>query len=274
MRPVTPWLDQPQPAAWLLAMCAALLVTPSEAETVEVDVQLVLAADVSGSMSSDELRLQRESYVAALRERTVAQAVLSGGLGRIALTYVEWAGVDQQAVVVPWTIVESGRDLEDFADRLAEGSRLVTGRSAITLRGSPTSISDALLFAADRFGESGVRSFGRTIDISGDGPNNEGPDIGLARDAIVARGITINAIAIGLPDRATYGPYDLFGTPDESLRPYYEDNVIGGPGAFAMSVAGLNDFAETIQRKLVLEISAVRPTPHYIGLSTLARLGN
>ena len=120
-----PWLDQPQPAAWLLAMCAALLVTPSEAETVEVDVQLVLAADVSGSMSSDELRLQRESYVAALREPTVARAVLSGGLGRIALTYVEWAGVDEQAVVVAWTIAESWRDLEDFADRLAEGPRLV-----------------------------------------------------------------------------------------------------------------------------------------------------
>ena len=94
------------------------------------------------------------------------------------------------------------------------------------------------------------------------------------RDAIVARGITINAIAIGLPDRATYGPYDLFGTPDESLRPYYEDNVIGGPGAFAMSVAGLDDFAETIQRKLVMEISAMRPAPHHIGPSTLARLGN
>jgi hypothetical protein len=225
-------------------------------------------------MNGDELRLQRDSYVAALREPTVARAVLSGGLGRIALTYVEWAGMDEQAVVVPWTIVESWRDLEDFADRLAEGPRLVTGRSAITLRGSPTSISDALLFAADRFGESGVRSFGRTIDISGDGPNNEGHDIGVARDAIVARGITINAIAIALADRPTYGPYDRFGAPDESLRPYYEDNVIGGLGAFAMSAAGLDDFAETIQRKLVMEISAVRPAPHDIGPSTLARLGN
>jgi hypothetical protein len=188
-------------------------------------------------------------------------------LGRIALTYVEWAGVDQQAVVVPWTIVESGRDLEDFADRLAEGPRLVTGRSATAARGLGTSISDALTFAADWFEESGAHSFGRTIDISGNGPNNEGQDIGVARDAIIARGITINAIAIALPDRPTYGPYDLFGTPDESLRPYYEDNVIGGPGAFTMSVAGFDDFAETIQRKLVMEISAVRPAPHDIGLS-------
>jgi len=260
-------------AAGLLTAAVALPVTAGGFQATEVDVQLVLASDVSGSMSRDELRLQREGYVAALRSRDVADALRSGALGRIALTYVEWAGVDEQAVVVAWTIVESRRDLEDFSDRLAEGPRLVTGSSPTSLRGPGTSISDALLFVADRFDESGVQSFGRTIDISGDGPNNEGPDVDLVRDAIVARGITINAIAIAVPDRDIYGPYaDMFGTVYASLRPYFEDNVIGGPGAFAMGVAGLDDFAETIQRKLVMEISAVRPsrTP---GFSSLAHLG-
>ena len=259
-------------AAGLLAAAIALPAMAGGFQPAEVDVQLILASDVSGSMSRDEQHLQREGYVAALRSSAVADALRSGALGRIALTYVEWAGVDEQAVVVPWTIVEGGRDLEDFAGRLAEGQRLVTGFSPTSLRGPGTSISDALLFAADLFDESGLRSFGRTIDISGDGPNNEGPDIDAVRDAIVARGITINAIAIALSDRDIYGPYgDLFGTPYQSLRPYYEAEVIGGPGAFAMGVAGLDDFAETIQRKLIMEISAVRPAPSGIGLFALAR---
>jgi hypothetical protein len=274
MSPTTGFRQRPRRIAaslFLLAMFGALTAATTSVSAGEVDVQLILASDVSGSMSRDELRLQREGYVAALRSRDVADALRSGALGRIALTYVEWAGVDEQAVVVAWTIVESGRDLEDFAGRLAEGPRLVTGFSPTSLRGPGTSISDALLFTADLFDESGVRSFGRTIDISGDGPNNEGPDIEIARTATLARGITINAIAIAAPNRDLHGPYaDMFGTGYRSLRPYYEDNVIGGPGAFAMGVVGLDDFAETIQRKLVMEISAVRPAPSGIGLSAFA----
>jgi len=272
------WATKLAPVAAVLAfmlVVPAAIAFPAMAgpfDVTEVDVQLVLAADVSGSMSRDELRVQREGYVAALRSRDVADALRSGALGRIALTYVEWAGVDEQAIVVPWTIVSSGHDLEDFSDRLAEGPRLVTDWASTSLRGR-TSISDALLFAANLRDGSGVRSFGWIIDISGDGPNNEGPDIDLVRDAIVARGITINAIAITVSDRDMYGPYaDMFGTAYARLRPYFEHSVIGGPGAFAMGVAGLDDFAETIQRKLVMEISAVRPS-RTLGFSSLAHLG-
>ena len=261
-------------AAGLLGAAVALPAMAGGFQSTEVDVQLVLAADVSGSMSRDELRLQREGHVRALRSRDVADALRSGALGRIALTYVEWAGVDEQAVVVAWTIVESRRDLGDFADRLAEGTQLGTGTSHLAWRGSSTSISNALLFAAERFEESGIYSFGRIIDISGDGPNDQGSDIDTVRNAIVARGIAINAIAIAVADRDMYGPYgDMFGTAYASLRPYFEDNVIGGPGAFAMGVAGLDDFADTIQRKLVKEISAVRPS-RMTGFSSLAHLGN
>jgi hypothetical protein len=126
----------------------------------EVDLQLVLAADVSGSMSRNELRLQREGYVVALRSRHVAQALASGAIGRAALTYVEWAGLGEQKVVVPWTVVASARDLQAFANLVANGDQL----QAATSR---TALSSALLFSATLFDGSKLASFSRVIDISG-----------------------------------------------------------------------------------------------------------
>lgn len=263
----------PLRATGFLAAAVALPALASDVQVVEVDIQLVLAADVSGSMRPDELRLQRSGYVAALRELSVAEAVLSGSLGKTAITYVEWAGLGEQMVVVPWTIVDGSQALQAFADQLEDGHRLVTGQSPTSIRGPGTSISSALQFAVTLFENNGLRSRAKTIDVSGDGPNDEGPPIDGVRDGVVAQGVTINGIAMSLPDSDTYGPFaDLFGTSLELVQPYYARHVIGGPGAFVMGVTDMADFAETIERKLVLEIST-GPLGRATGLRSVAQLG-
>jgi hypothetical protein len=215
----------------------------------EVDLQLVLAADVSGSMNQDELRLQREGYPAALRSALVARALGSGALGRAALTYVEWAGVDEQMVVVPWMIVSSEPDLQMFAELVANGPRLRAATPA-------TSLSSALQFVAALFDGNGLSSFTRIIDVSGDGPNDAGPSIEAVRDRIVSQGIVVNGLSIALGESDVHGPYAyLFETGYEGILQYYRRNVIGGPGAFALGVSDMDDFAETMERKLVLEIA-------------------
>lgn len=240
-----------------LAFAAVAWGAAGLANAEEVDVQLVLAADVSGSMSLDELRVQREGYVTALRSESVFRAVLSGGLGRSALTYVEWAGIDEQLVVVPWTVVGSRGDLATFADEVAFRPGLPTSS-----RG--TSLSFALLFAARLFDDNGLSSLGRVIDVSGDGDNSDGPPMAETRDAIVSRGITINGISVALPETDIHGPYAyLFESSHEEIYQYYVENVIGGPGAFAMAVGNADDFAGSMERKLVLEIAGVRPDPAY-----------
>ena len=240
-----------------LAFAAVAWGAAGLANAEEVDVQLVLAADVSGSMSRDELRVQREGYVTALRSESVFRAVLSGALGRSALTYVEWAGIDEQLVVVPWTVVDSRADLATFAEEVAFGSEL-----SMATRGRGTSLSFALLFAARQFDNNGLSSLGRVIDVSGDGDNNDGPPMAETRDAIVSRGITINGISVEVTETGNYGQYaDLFESTHKRIYHYYVENVIGGPGAFAMAVGNLDDFAETMERKLVLEIAGARPDP-------------
>jgi hypothetical protein len=218
------------------------------AEGSEVDLELVLAIDVSRSIDAEEAQLQRDGYVSAFRHPEVIDAIRSGPAGRIAVTYVEWAGPTFQGVVVPWTVIGDKDDAEAFAARL---------EAAPISREFGTSISLGLTFAAEQFGGSELTSARRVIDISGDGPNNTGPPVTEARDRIVADGITINGLPLLLKEVTTVSPY---GIPDLDI--YYEDCVIGGPGAFAIAVADIENFDRAVRRKLVLEISAAPPLVH------------
>lgn len=213
----------------------------AEALAEPVDVELILAVDVSLSMSPDELAIQRDGYAAALTHAQVIRAIEDGAHGKIALAYVEWAGDSVQHVIVPWTIVANGADARRVAERLT----LAPPNSA-----RRTSISGALAFAADLFAESPHRGARRVVDVSGDGPNNQGAPVVEARDALVAQGITVNGLPLMTTGSGYAGRFDLAG-----LDAYYRDCVIGGPGAFMIPVNDWSQFPEAVRRKLVLELA-------------------
>jgi uncharacterized protein DUF1194 len=210
----------------------------AHAET-EVDLALVLAVDVSLSMEPDEQKLQREGFVEAFRSPEVHEAIGKGMLGRIAVTYVEWAGSGYQEVVVPWTVIEHPADGHALAARLAGSS---------IQRFGYTSISGAIDFSLKQLRVSGVTPVRQVIDISGDGANNQGRIVTAARDEAVAQGITINGLPLMLkrPD----GMWDI-----DNLDLYFRDCVIGGPGAFMIPVRAKHQFAEAIRTKVVREIA-------------------
>ena len=222
---------------WLAGVDAA---TGAEAA---VDVELVLAVDVSGSMDGDELVLQRYGYVAAFRHPEVIGAITSGFLGRIAVTYVEWAGPASQVVTVPWRIVDGEASARAFADILDDAPTAF-------IRG--TSISGGLEFSASLFSGNGFEGTRRVIDISGDGANKQGIPVELARDRALARGIAINGLPLLLKPRL------YLWTGGAGLDDYYRDCVIGGPGAFVIPVTEKSQMARAIRRKFVLEIAGVR----------------
>ena len=228
---------------------ACLIAVPglAAANTETVDLELVLAVDVSRSMDIEEQILQRDGYAAAFRHPEVLAAIASGPLGRIAVTYVEWSGPDVQTVRVPWTILATAEDALSFADQIA---------AAETLRGRGTSISASLEFATGLFADSGVTGLRRTIDISGDGPNNMGLPVAPMRDQVVASGITVNGLPILLRPGGGSGAFNI-----ADLDVYYEECVIGGPGAFIVTVADTAEFPAAIRRKLVLEIAGIKPEP-------------
>jgi len=209
-----------------------------------VDVELVLAVDVSYSMDLDELALQRDGYMRAVTSPEFLNALRLGPNGRVAIAYVEWAGIDEQKLVVDWTFISGARDAERFAQAI---------RQAPLRRVYRTSISGAIEYSAGLIEQNGIRGLRRVIDISGDGTNNQGPLVDAARDAVVARGITVNGLPLMLKEVAgsmlDIGQLDI----------YYEDCVIGGPGAFVIPVRGTHEFADAIKTKLVLEIAGVVP---------------
>jgi uncharacterized protein DUF1194 len=210
-----------------------------------VDLQLVLAVDVSGSMDVNEQRVQRDGYVKAFRDPEVLKAIASGPYGKVAVTYVEWSSAFYQLIVLPWRIIGDEEDSLAFATDLE--------RAPISREGR-TSISGALLYAAGAFPISGVDSERRTIDVSGDGANNDGGPVTAARDQIVRQGITINGLPILINPSPMVGGIEL----DD----YYHDCVIGGPGAFIVSVTDQRQFETAIRRKLILEIASnAAPTP-------------
>jgi len=210
----------------------------------EVDLELILAVDVSRSMDEDEQILQRRGYADALRDEQVLSAISGGLHGRIALTYVEWAGPDSRKQLIPWSVIGSAADAEGFAQAL-ETAPLEAWRG--------TSISGGLLFAAELFDTSGYQGLRRVIDISGDGPNNMGPRVDQTRDMLVQAGIVINGLPLNL--KMPGGMFNI-----ERLDIYYEDCVIGGPGAFLVTVEDPARLKDAIRRKMVLEISGLVPT--------------
>ena len=216
---------------------------PARAET--VDLLLVLAADVSRSINDGEFELQRKGYAAALTDPRVLQAITSGIHHAIAVTFVEWSGATDQNVVVDWTIVRDGETADGIALTILKAPRSFVGR---------TSISAAIDFAMQRIAAAPASGDKRVIDISGDGTSNSGRGVGEARDDAVAAGVTINGLAI-INTQANPG-YAFHTNPPGGLPKYYEDNVIGGPGAFLLQVENFESFADAMTRKLVSEIAA------------------
>jgi hypothetical protein len=243
--------------AWLA--CAAILVAwhslaapvPRGAEPgkMQVDVELVLAVDISYSMDPDELALQREGYARALTSRDFMHALRQGIHGKVAVTYFEWAGASEQKIVVPWRLIDGPETADSVAAEILQ---------APIRRAARTSISGALLFGMTLFEMTGFRGIRRVIDVSGDGANNHGGIVTLARDEVVAKGITINGLPI-LLKRPGFATMDI-----EQLDEYYEDCVIGGPGAFVVAVREREKFVEAIRTKLVLEIAGRVPEPRVI----------
>nr|WP_245413492.1 DUF1194 domain-containing protein [Mangrovicella endophytica] len=216
----------------------------SAADGQPVDVELVLAVDVSWSMDRGEQEIQRAGYAAAFRSEEVQRAITEGVHGRIAVTYIEWAGEFSQSIIVPWTLIDSKPAADGFAYRLSIEE---------PDRARRTSIAAAIDFAAPLFSGNGYDGLKQVIDVSGDGPNNEGRTVMDARDAAVRRGITIN----GLPLMTT-GGYSSWGS-IPNLDRYYADCVIGGPGAFMIPVNSWDQFPRAVRRKLVMELAGGWP---------------
>lgn len=208
----------------------------------DVDVEIILMADVSSSMDATELRQQREGYVAALRSPQVAAAVADGPIGRVAIAYAEFAGDRGQFMVAPWSVVDGAEALSAFAS-IVEASP-ARPPSLETMPGSyGTSVGGAIAFAHKAIEANGLTGERAVIDVSGDGEDNSSSvKAAVARDLAAAAGIQIN----GLP----------IITEEVGLEAWYRDNVIGGPGAFLVPVRGFANFAEAVRRKLVLEIAA------------------
>jgi hypothetical protein len=227
----------------------------TSAGAMPVDIELVLAVDVSYSMDPDEQALQREGYATALTSKAFMQALREGANGKIAVTYMEWAGQFDQRVVVPWRLIEGPESADAVAAEIA---------AAPYRRASRTSISGGLKFASTLFDHSGYRGLRRVIDVSGDGANNSGPLIVPMRDEVIAAGITINGLPIMLK-RANPGTMDI-----KNLDVYYEDCVIGGPGAFMVPIRDRSKFIEATRTKLVLEVAGRQPQARIVPASAQA----
>jgi hypothetical protein len=238
-------------APLVAALAALALVVPRpaaawEIDGMEVDVELVLAVDVSLSVTPHEMDIQRRGYAEAITSPEVMAAVRAGLLGRVAVTYVEWAGDGSQRTLIDWTLIETESDAEAFAATLRDAPGTSLRR---------TSISNALSYSVGLFANNGYAGLRQVIDVSGDGPNNSGRPVVQARDEAIAAGIVIN----GLPLMTTEGYGGRWDLPDLDL--YYADCVIGGPGAFVIPVRSWDEFAGAVRRKLVLEIAGLTPEP-------------
>jgi len=210
----------------------------------QVDVALVIVTDVSYSVDENEARFQREGAIAAFRNPDVVKAIKSGSLGRIAVAYLDFSSYQSNKIIANWTLVHDKASAEAFADVLASKPRTL---------GVQTSISSGLELAQRLLETSPYTATKRVIDVSGDGPNNEGHLVDKVRDEIVAKGIVIN----GLPIMTPADQFDVYYLPD--LDKYYAGCVIGGQGAFIQIAHGFEDLERALRRKLILEISDARP---------------
>ena len=231
-------------------LAALLSSVPAAAQEVRVDLELVLAVDVSQSVDQYEGYLQRLGYIRALEDPRVIESIQGGYLGRIAATYVEWAGEGLWRTVVDWRVIETKAAAFAFAEILSDIG---------VARGTGTSITSILSHAVTLFESNGYDGDRRVIDISGDGPNSSGGIVIFARDAAVEEGITINGLPINNYDGGN------FTLPD--LDVYYRECVIGGTGAFVVAADGFESFADAILRKFILEIAHRSPaTPELFGV--------
>jgi hypothetical protein len=230
----------------LLLALGAFAAAPARAGD-DVDLLLILAADVSRSIDAAKFQLQRDGYAAAISDPRVIDTIKSGRLGRIALTFVEWSGIGAQHVVVDWTTIGDGAGAKDFGDRLLEAPRSFADR---------TSISGAIEFSMDQFTHAPFKATRRIVDISGDGTNNAGRDVTLARDDALAQGVTINGLVILSENPMSWNPDHT--NPPGGLDNYYKNNVIGGPGGFVMVAKDFNSFGQALIGKLIAEVAEFR----------------
>ena len=242
---------------WLFVLWQAALPGPALAQT-RVDLELVLTVDISLSMDLDEQRLQRDGYIAAFRDAELHRAIAAGPSGKIAVTYIEWAGQFVQLLVMPWTLIDSPAAAIAFADTL-EKVRISRERM--------TSITAALEFSGRQFQSNLFRGLRQVIDVSGDGPNNAGGPVTRIRDELVAKGIVINGLPIMV--KLGGGINSLFDIADLDL--YYNDCVIGGPGSFMIPIKVKDEFLPAIRRKLLLEIAGLEPTARVIKAQVAAQ---
>lgn len=221
--------------AALLALALAVAGAPRAVAQAGVDLQLVLAVDVSGSVSDERFTLQQQGYVKAFRDWRIIEAIRAGAAQAIAVTMTQWTGPAQQAQVVPWTVVSDEASAAALADAIERATR--------QLHGGGTSISGAIDHAVTLFPQGEAKGGRQVIDVSGDGANNRGRPAADARDDAVRKGVTIN----GLPILAL----------EPGLDQYYETNVIGGPNAFIQAARSYEAFAEAVLKKLITEIAGM-----------------
>ena len=233
----------------LLATAIAMtgLTAASLARAEDVDLLLVLAADVSRSIDDAKFKLQRDGYAAAIADPAIVKVMQTAGpKRRIGLIFIEWAGVGETKIVVDWASIGSQAEATKFADAIMAAPRPFYGR---------TSIAGAIDVSVEQLRTSPYKSDRRLIDISGDGTNNSGRDIGEARDVAVAQGIIINGIVILSAVPLPFNPQHTH--PPGGLLAYYQNNVIGGVGSFAVAAEGFETFGQALRTKLVKEISAL-----------------
>jgi Protein of unknown function (DUF1194) len=242
------------PAIRLTTFLAAMLVLAGaqvSRAAEEVDLLLVLSSDVSRSIDAPKFKLQRDGYAAAISNPRVIQAIRSGAVGKIAVSFVEWSGVGAQKIVIDWTIIRDEATAKDFSAQIIEAPRAFADR---------TSISGGIDFAMAQLARAPYQANRRTIDVSGDGTNNSGREVGEARDEALATGVTINGLVI-LSERPMSWNADHTNPPG-GLDNYYRNNVIGGPGAFVMVAENFSSFGQAILNKLIAEIASIQHTKH------------
>jgi hypothetical protein len=232
--------------AFLLTLSPALGAPRAHADEGQVDLLLVLAADVSRSVDDKEFKLQREGYAEAMRDPRVLRAMTGGPTGRIAVIFVEWASEFEQGVLVDWAVIAGERDAQEMSQRIQSAPRSFWGR---------TSISAAIEFGMGLLARSPFQSDRQVIDVSGDGTNNSGIEVTVARDSAVAKGATINGLVIQGDEPMPTNPSHTH--PPGGLKAYYENNVIGGPGAFVLEAQSFESFGQLIISKLIKEIAAL-----------------
>jgi len=236
---------------FLLALITAFGLAAPARSAEPVDLLLVLSADVSRSVDAEKFKLQRQGYADAFSDNRVVSALTSGPLGRAAVIFLEWAGAEERAVVADWTVIDGADSARRFGDTLLEAPRSFAGR---------TSISTGIDFAMEQFARSPYPAERRVIDISGDGTHNSGRDVRAARDEAVAQGVVINGLVI-LSD----APLPIFPehtNPPGGLEHYFQENVIGGDGAFVKAAQNFEAFGRILISKLITEVAWVPDPAH------------